>query len=202
MAAVQLKLTGPSMGVCVDGHPRLAHGKHLGLYWRIQEGGVYLLSGFLPVREHRDVPLKLHSQRRAHLKLRVMPFSWPEWGAAGVAHLPRRHSEAQEREGTFWEEAAERTHRAQRWAGTRLPLRLTKGDAWGALGSEGKAAPHVLGHSQRRFLALLGHPCPRGRKINREGKAWDKRHLRQAGGSVGRLRGSRSPGPAGTPGRI
>lgn len=66
------------MGTCVDGHPWLAHGKHLGWYCRVQEGGVYLLSGFLPIWKHREVPLKLHSHGGEHLKLHVEPFRWPE----------------------------------------------------------------------------------------------------------------------------
>lgn len=35
--------------------------KHLGCSWGLQDAGVYLLSGFLPVRELRDVPLKCQS---------------------------------------------------------------------------------------------------------------------------------------------
>lgn len=106
-------------------------------------------------------------------------------------------------------QAAECTHHGtQRPAGISLPFGLTKGAVWGAVGSEGRAAPHFLGHSQRRFLAFLGDPCPSARKINREGKAWDKRHLPQAGGRggqaawerTGTLRRSPDPGAAGAPG--
>lgn len=41
---------------------------HLGSCWGLQDAGVYLLSGFLPVRGQRDIPLKLHSHGWEHWK--------------------------------------------------------------------------------------------------------------------------------------
>lgn len=177
---------------------RLAHRKHLGSYWRIQEG-VYLLFGFLPIREHRDIPLKLHSHGREHLKPHVRPFI----GLSEVLleqPISQRDSGRHRREkGLFGMRLCRLLSPPQHpETGRHQPsIWAYKGQCLGSCGLGGKshstlpwAQPEVL------FFFLTGTPMSQSQENKPGGKS-----LREKVSSSGRLGRSPNPGATGAPGK-